>query len=102
MGRPGKLTTVKVLDGTYRADRDSRNKINKNVNTSKYEVIKNKILEVETLIKDTPVKGNERALLDYAHLYQKLLNILEAPSLESKEPKTDINIMDRLIRKKKN
>jgi hypothetical protein len=101
MGRPKKLMTEKLLDNTYRKDRDSSYKIDKNKNSSKYEVIKNKILEVETLIKDTPVKGNERQLINFAHLYQKLLTILEAPSLESKEPKVDLNIMDQLIKNKK-
>jgi hypothetical protein len=103
MGRPKKTTAEKVLEGTYRKDRDSNFKVSKNTHTSKYEVIRDKLLEVENLIKNTPVQNNEKALLSYASLYQKLINILEAPSVESKEPsKSDTNILDQLISKKKN
>lgn len=102
MGRPKKSTTVKALEGTYRRDRDPDVRINKNIHTSKYEVIRGKLLEVEILIKETPVKGNEKLLVGYASLYQKFISILEAPSIESKEPKGDINIMDQLIKNKKN
>jgi hypothetical protein len=101
MSRPKKLTTEKVLDNTYRKDRDSTYKIDKNKNSSKYEVIKEKLLEVEKLIKETPVKGNEKLLIGYASLYQKLINILEAPSIESRQPKESGTIMDQLIKKKK-
>jgi hypothetical protein len=102
MSRPKKPMTEKLLDNTYRKDRDSNFKIDKNKGSSKYEVIKEKLLEVEILIKETPVKGNEKLLIGYASLYQKFINILEAPSLESREPKNDTNILDQLIKKKKN
>jgi hypothetical protein len=100
MARPKKPTAEKILEGTYRQDRDSEIKIGKNKNTDKYETIKLKLQDVENIIKETPVKNNAKILVDYCNLYQKLIHILEAPSLENDGVKKEETVIDQLINKK--
>jgi hypothetical protein len=99
MGNPRKSTEEKLLQGTYRKDRDPAKKINKNVD--KYKVIKNKLEEVENLIKDTPVNNNEKKLIDLGNLYQKLMGILQTPPLEKNEIEYT-SITAKLLDRKKN
>jgi hypothetical protein len=83
MARPRKSSEEKKQQGTYRKDRDaSKKKVD--VTDEKYEVIRIKLKEVEGLIKETPVAGNEKKLIEMSNLYQKLVNILQTPSLERK------------------
>jgi hypothetical protein len=74
----------KKLQGTYRKDRDP-SKIKLNTDSDKYEVIRKKLAEVENLIKETPVDGNEKKLIELSNLYQKLISILRTPALEERK-----------------
>jgi hypothetical protein len=86
VARPRKSNEEKKRQGTYRQDRDpSKKKID--ISSDKYEVIKTKLKEVESLIKETPISGNEKKLIDLSNLYQKLIQILQTPDLE-KKPET--------------
>jgi hypothetical protein len=82
-GRPRKPIEQHKLEGTYRKDRDPA-KIKLDTESDKYEVIRKKLAEVENLIKETPVDGNEKKLIELSNLYQKLISILRTPSLEEK------------------
>jgi hypothetical protein len=84
MGRPRKSSTEKKRQGTYREDRDPAKKTVVK-DGDKYEVIRKKLQEVENLIRDTPIDGNERKLINLSNLYQKLIDVLQVPTLEGKK-----------------
>jgi hypothetical protein len=83
MARPRKTNEEKKTQGTYRKDRDPAKK-GIAANSDKYEVIRQKLKDVEALIKDTPIDGNEKKLIDLSNLYQKFIQILRTPDVEEK------------------
>jgi hypothetical protein len=90
MARPRKNTGQKKNQGTYRKDRDPALKAGAGLDTEMVDIVKAKLEEAKTIIKDTSFKDKAKELLQYANCYKALVNILSLYIPENKQEEKSI------------